>query len=108
MNDDGGFLIGDEVNDDRGHNVDDHGNLGGFFHLHGDEGNVDDGGQGDDNLGSRGSICHPCICSGSFENHGHDYDDHDLTMGNDDEKKSTLGGKVEEVDIHHGNCKDRA
>ena len=110
VSDDDGFLVGDEGSDDgRGHNVDDHDNLGGFFHLHGDEGNVDDGGQGDNNLGSRGSICHLCICLESDENHGHNYDDHDLRMGDDDEKKkSTLGRKVEGVDIHHGNCKDRA
>ena len=42
-NDDGGILIGDEGSDDgRGHNVDDHDILGGFFHLHVDEGNVGD------------------------------------------------------------------
>ena len=107
--DDGGILIGDGENDDgRGHSVDDHDNRDDFYHLHVGEGNVDDDGQNGDDYWSHGGIYHPCICSGSVVNHGHDYDDHDLRMGDNDEKKSTLGGKVEEVDIHHENCKDRA
>ena len=108
VNDDGGFLSDDGVNDDgRGHNVDDHDNLFGFYHLHVDEGNVDDDGQNDDDHRSHGSNCHACICSGSVGNHGHNFDDHDPRTSDDDETNS-LGVGVEEVDIHHGNCRDRA
>ena len=108
VSDDDGFLVGDGVNDDgRGRNVDDHDNRDDFYHLHGDEENVDDDNQGDDNLGSHGGICHLCICSGSVENHGHNSDDHNLTMS-DDGETNNLGGKVEEVDIYHESYKDRA
>ena len=107
-NDDGGILIGDEGSDDgRGHNVDDHDNRDDFYHLHVGEGNVDDGSQNDDNLGSRGSICHLCICSGSVENHGHDYDDHDLKKSDDDEKNNR-DGEMQRVDIYHENCRNHA
>ena len=113
VSDDDDILIGDgengdgENDNDRGHSADDHGNHDGFYHFHVGEGTVGDGDQNDDNLGSRGSICHLCICSGSVENHGHDYDDHDLKKSDDDEKNNRDEG-VERVEIYHGNYRGRA
>ena len=109
MSVDDGFLSDDGVNDDgRGHNVDDHDNRDDFDHLHGDEGNVDGGNQGDDNLGSHGGICHFYIGLRSDENHGHNYDDHDLRKSCDDDDGDGLGREMKEVDIHHESCRDRA
>ena len=108
MSVDDGFLSDDGVNDDgRGHNVDDHDNRDDFYHLHGDEGNIEIGDQSGDSHGSCGSIGHSYICLGNDESHGHNYDDHDLKKSDDDEKDNR-DGEMKEVDIHHGNCKDHA
>ena len=111
--DDDDILIGDgengngENDDSRGHDDDDHDSHAGFFCLRVDEGNDDIQDQDDESHESHGCICHFGSCSRSDESHGHNDDDHDLAMSDDDGWNNRDEG-VERVEIYHGNCKGRA
>ena len=108
-NDDGDCLTSDEGNDDdddRSHNDEDHDIHDNFYHLHGDEGNVDSRWSGD-NHGSHDSICHLCICVRNDESHGHNDDDHDLGTG-DDDGENDHDDDFAGVNIVHGHCRQRA
>ena len=106
-NDDGSCQTSDEGSDDnRSHDDDDHDIHGKFYHLHGDEGNVGGRSRNGDNHGSHGSICHLCIYVRSDESHGHNDDDHDLGVS-DDNEESDRDDDLAGVSIDHGHCRQR-
>ena len=98
------FLIDDGGNDDdRGHDNDDHDYHGSLYYLHGDEGDYGNDDQGDDDCKSRDSVYHLCTYLESDAFHGHNDDDHDSRV-DDDDGKGNHDEETGRVRIDHGNC----